>query len=235
MGGKKALIIEDDKQFLSMAIEWLQKDGLQVITAETGTLGLRKFYVERPDIILLDTTLPEIDGWEICRRIRDMSDTPVVLLLSSNQKSEMLKGFNLGADDFICKPADFTEFLARVRAVLRRCTGSRREERPVFRHPEVEVDWRSHQVFIRGKEVKLSSTEFKLLSCLIENSGWLVTHEELLRRVWGSDYINDRSFIKLYIRYLRQKIEEDPAHPRLILTERGLGYRFASGITETVR
>jgi len=235
MGGKKALIIEDDKQFLLQVMEWLKKDGLEVFVAETGNLGLREFYIERPDIVLLDTTLPGINGWEVCRRIRDMSDTPVVLLLSSNQKSEMLKGFNLGADDFICKPADFTELLARVRAVLRRCTGNRREERPVFRHPEVEVDWRSHQVFIRGKEVKLSPTEFKLLSCLIENSGWLVTHEELLRRVWGSDYINDRNFIKLYIRYLRQKIEKDPSNPRLILTERGLGYRFASGITEPIR
>ena len=164
-----------------------------------------------------------------------MSDIPVIMLTLNGQKSDVIKGFSLGADDLVNKPPDFPELIARVGAVLRRYTSFKREEKPsTFHHPELEIDWRSHQVFIRGKLVKLSPTEFKLLTCLIENRGWLVTHEELLRKVWGPDYANDKSFVKLYIRYLRQKIEKDPSHPQLILTERGIGYRFAVQPRETI-
>ncbi len=232
---EKILIIDDDRSFLKQTQEKLNNAGYEVITAENGTAGLRRFFADRPDLLLLDLSLPEIDGWEVCRRVRDMSDVPIVMMTVSRQKSDILKGFNLGADDFVSKPPDFPELIARIGAVLRRSTGFRRDEKPVtFHHPEIEVDWRSHQVTIRGQLVKLSPTEFKLLTCLIENRGWLVTHEELLRKVWGPDYISDKSFVKLYIRYLRQKIEKDPSHPQLILTERGIGYRFSTQIKEPV-
>jgi two-component system, OmpR family, KDP operon response regulator KdpE len=232
---EKILVIDDDINFLNQAHQWLQNAGYDTSTAENGTAGLRRLYTGRPDIILLDISLPEMDGWEVCRRIRDMSDIPVIMLTTNGQKSDILKGFSLGADDFISKPPDFPELIARIGAVLRRSIAIKRDEKPsTFHHPEMEIDWRSHQVYIRGHLVKLSPTEFKLLTCLIENRGWLVTHEELLRKVWGPDYISDKSFVKLYIRYLRQKIEKDPGRPQLILTERGIGYRFSTQVKEPV-
>jgi two-component system KDP operon response regulator KdpE len=233
MAKEKVLVIDDDASFLQQAQVCLQNAGYEVVTAGDGMAGLRRFFASRPDILLLDTGIPEIDGWEVCRRIRDMSDVPVIMLTSNGQKSEVLKGFSLGADDAINKPPDFSELVARVGAVLRRTAPINKEDKPVaFHHPELEIDWRTHQVVTRGQEVKLSPTEFKLLSCLIENRGWLVTHEELLRKVWGPDYVSDKSFVKLYIRYLRQKIEKDPSHPQLILTERGIGYRFSIPVKE---
>jgi two-component system KDP operon response regulator KdpE len=232
---EKILVVDDDNGFLDQVHEWLQNAGYEVIAAENGTAGLRRFFTGRPDLLLLDISLPEMDGWEVCRRVRDMSDIPIIMLKANQQKSEVLKGFSLGADDFMNKPPDFPELIARIGAVLRRSICTKRDEKPGrFYHPEMEVDWRSHQVYIRGQEVKLSPTEFKLLTCLIENRGWLVTHEELLRKVWGPDYISDKSFVKLYIRYLRQKIEKDPSHPQLILTERGIGYRFSIQLKEPV-
>jgi two-component system KDP operon response regulator KdpE len=231
---EKILVVDDDTGFLSQSHEWLQNAGYDVVTAENGTAGLRRLFTARPDLVLLDYGLPEMDGWEVCRRIREMSDIPIIMLING-QKSDILKGFSLGADDLVGKPPDFPELIARVGAVLRRSTAIRREEKPnTFPHPEMEVDWRSHEVYIRGHQVKLSPIEFKLLATLIENRGWLVTHEELLRKVWGPDYIGDKSFVKLYVRYLRQKIEKDPSRPQLILTERGIGYRFSTQIKEPV-
>lgn len=232
---EKILVIDNDNDFLNQAHQWLQNAGYEVILAENGLAGLRRLYTSHPDLVLLNLSLPEMDGWEVCRRIRDMSDVPIIMLTLNVQKADILKGFSLGADDFVNKPPDFPELIARVGAVLRRSISIKRDEKPsTFHHPGLEIDWRSHQVFIRGKLVKLSPTEFKLLTCLIENRGWLVTHEELLRKVWGPDYIGDKSFVKLYVRYLRQKIEQDPGRPQLILTERGIGYRFATQTKEVV-
>lgn len=232
---EKILIIDDDIMFVNQTRGWMQKAGYEMITAENGTAGLRRMYTGQPDLVLLELNLPEMDGWEVCRRIRDMSDVPIIMLNTGWQKPDILKGFSLGADDFVNKPPDFPELIARLGAVLRRSTSIKRDDKPaVFHHPEIEIDWRSHQVYVRGKSVKLSPTEFKLLTCLIENRGWLVTHEELLRKVWGPDYIGDKNFVKLYIRYLRQKIEQDPGKPRLILTERGIGYRFSTQVKEMV-
>ena len=234
-GKQQILIVDDDPGFLGQASAWIQSAGYEVITAESGITGLRKLFTNRPDLVLLDTGLPEMDGWEVCRRIRDMSDIPVILINRTAAKNDVLKGFDLGADDVIVKPPDFPELIARIGAVLRRAAAIKREDKPAtFHYADLDVDWRSHQVYVRGQQVRLSPTEFKLLTCLIENRGWLVTHEELLRKVWGPDYISDRNFVKLYIRYLRQKIERDPSHPQLILTERGIGYRFSIQVKEAV-
>jgi two-component system KDP operon response regulator KdpE len=146
----------------------------------------------------------------------------------NGQKADLLRGFGLGLDDYITKPVDFHELVARVRAILRRADTATQEDEATRVHDgEVEVDWKSHRVYVRGEPVKLSPTEFKVLSCLIKNRGWIVPHEQLLEKAWGPSYIGDKSFVKLYIRYLRQKIEKDPQNPQLILTERGIGYRFA--------
>jgi two-component system, OmpR family, KDP operon response regulator KdpE len=175
-----------------------------------------------------------MDGWEVCRRIRDMSNIPVLIVTAKGQKADRLKGFSLGADDYIPKPVDFSELVARVQAVLRR-SGSEAHETELssFRNGEIEIEWRSRQVWVRGKRIKLSPTEFKILACLIKNRGWIVTHEQLLEKAWGPNYIGDKSFVKLYIRYLRRKIEANPHEPQLILTERGVGYQFAMENKET--
>jgi two-component system, OmpR family, KDP operon response regulator KdpE len=232
---ERILLIDNDSIFLNEVNQRLQSVGFEVITAENGNTGLKKLYSGRPDLVLLGLTLPDMDGWEVCRRIREMTDIPVIISTSAGQKSDVLKGFSLGADDFVNKQPDFPELIARIGAILRRSTSSRNDAKPdVLYHMDIEIRLRSHQVFVRGNLVKLSPIEYKLLTCLLENRGWLMTHEELLRKVWGPDYINDRNFVKLYIRYLRQKIERDPAQPQLILTERGIGYRFATEVKEPV-
>jgi two-component system KDP operon response regulator KdpE len=157
-----------------------------------------------------------------------MSDIPVVMITVNAGKSDVLHGFGMGADDYIFKPVDFPELVARVKAITRRSEQTdEEEETSIFNDGELEVDWRSHQVYARGEPVKLSPTEFRLLSCLIKNRGWIVTHEQLLERAWGPNYVGDKSYVKLYIRYLRRKLEKEPRSPQFILTERGVGYRFA--------
>jgi len=225
----KILVIDDDVEFLELTRTWLQNAGYEVLTAQDGTEGLRRFYSGRPHLVLLDAAMPRMDGWEVCRRIRDMSDVSMIMVTVNGQKADLLRGFGLGLDDYIVKPVDLRELVARVRAVLRRADAVMQEDgTTTVQDGEIEVHWKSHQVYVRGKRVKLSPTEFKLLSCLIKNLGWIVPHEQLLEKAWGPNYVGDKSFVKLYIRYLRQKIEKDPENPRLILTERGVGYRFAS-------
>ncbi len=224
----KILQIEDDREFINLTRKWLENAGYEVLTAEDGVEGIRRVYSSRPNLVLLDANVPKMDGWEVCRRIRDMSEIPVLMLTVCNEKTDRLKGFDLGADDYITKPVDFPELVARVQAILRRSDSVPEDDGPsVFHGGEIEVEWRSRQVWVRGKRVKLSPIEYKILACLIKNRGWIVTHEQLLEKAWGPNYIGDKSFVKLYIRYLRQKIEENPHTPRLILTERGVGYYFA--------
>jgi two-component system KDP operon response regulator KdpE len=230
----KILLIEDDIEFSKLTQMWLQNAGYEVIAAGDGAEGMRRVYSSRPNLVLLDTMLPKMDGWEVCRRIREMSEIPVLMVTGKVQKADRLKGFALGADDYIPKPVDFSELVARVQAVLRR-SGSEAHESELssFHNGEIEVEWRSRQVWVRGARVKLSPTEFKILACLIKNRGWIVTHEQLLEKAWGPNYIGDKSFVKLYIRYLRRKIEVNPHEPQLILTERGVGYQFSVENKET--
>jgi DNA-binding response OmpR family regulator len=225
---EKILIVEDDSEFLGLTRTWLQNAGYEVFTAGDGIEGMRRVFSSRPDLVLLDANIPKMDGWEVCRRIRDMSDIPVLMVTVNGQKADRLRGFNLGVDDYLTKPVDFHELVARIQAVLRRSDSTKQENRPAtFDNGEIEIDWGSRQVWVRGERVKLSPTEFKIISCLIKNRGWIVTHEQILEKAWGPNYIGDKSFVNLYIRYVRQKIEENPRKPRLILTERGVGYYFA--------
>ena len=224
----KILQIDDDIEFSKLTKMWLQNAGYEVSSAEDGAEGLRRVYSSRPNLVLLDAVIPKMDGWEVCRRIREMCDIPVVMVTVRGQKDDRLKGFVLGADDYITKPVDFPELIARVQAVLKRATPDAQDTEPsTFHNGEIELEWRSHQVWVRGKQVKLSPTEFRILACLIKNRGWIVTHEQILEKAWGPNYIGDKSFVKLYIRYLRKKIEANPHNPQIILTERGVGYHFA--------
>jgi DNA-binding response OmpR family regulator len=225
---EKVLLIEDDVEFINLTSTWLHNAGYEVFTAGDGVEGMRRVFSSRPDIVVLDANIPKMDGWEVCRRIRDMSDIPVLMVTVNGQKSDKLKGFNMGADDYLPKPIDFHELIARIQAILRRTRSTVRENRSTtFNNGDIEVDWGSRQVWVRGQRVKLSPTEFKIMSCLIKSRGWIVTHEQLLEKAWGPNYIGDKSFVKLYIRYLRQKIEKDPHKPQIIMTERGVGYYFA--------
>lgn len=223
----KILVIDDDQEYSKLAQMWLQNAGYEVLTAGDGVEGMCRVYSDQPNMVIVDGMMPKMDGWEVCRRVRDMSEIPVLMVTIKNQKSDRLKGFGLGADDYINKPVDFTELVARVQAILRR-TGveAPEDEQSSFHNGEIKIEWRNRQVCVRGKRVKLSPTEFRILSCLIKNHGWIVTHEQLLEKVWGPNYIGDKSFIKLYIRYLRRKIEANPHKPKLILNERGVGYHF---------
>ena len=224
----KILVVDDDTEFLELTRTWLQNGGYEVVTAGDGLSGLRHVYSSRPNLVLLDANMPGVDGWDVCRRIRDICETPVIMVTVNGRTSDILRGFGLGIDDYITKPVNFPELVARVGAILRRSRQDDATEEPsTFHEGALEVDWKSHQVYLEGHRVKLSPTEFRLLSCLIKNRGWIVTHEQLLEKAWGPNYIGDRSFVKLYIRYLRKKLERDPAHPKFILTERGVGYRFA--------
>jgi DNA-binding response OmpR family regulator len=225
---EKVLLVEDDIEFLNLTRTWLHNAGYEVFTAGDGVEGMRRVFSSRPDIVILDANIPKMDGWEVCRRIRDMSDIPVLMVTVNGQKSDKLKGFTLGADDYLPKPVDFHELIARVQAILRRTRTITRDNKPsTFNNGDIEIDWGSRQVWVRGERVKLSPTEFKIMSCLIKSRGWIVTHEQLLEKAWGPNYIGDKSFVKLYIRYLRQKIEQDPHKPQIIMTERGVGYYFA--------
>jgi DNA-binding response OmpR family regulator len=225
---EKVLLVEDDIEFLNLTRTWLHNAGYEVFTAGDGVEGMRRVFSSRPDIVILDANIPKMDGWEVCRRIRDMSDIPVLMVTVNGQKSDKLKGFTMGADDYLPKPVDFHELVARVQAILRRTRIITRDNKPsTFNNGDIEVDWGSRQVWVRGERVKLSPTEFKIMSCLIKSRGWIVTHEQLLEKAWGPNYIGDKSFVKLYIRYLRQKIEQDPHKPQIIMTERGVGYYFA--------
>ena len=226
---ERVLYIDDDPDLLNLAQTWLRNAGYDACTAKDGSEGLKQLYFYRPDLVLLDIGMPRMDGWEVCRRIREMCELPIIMVSVNGQKSDLVKAFNLGVDDYITKPIHFPELVARVQAVLRRhSVDAKQDEKAVFHNEEIDLEWRSRQVWVRGQRVTLSPTEFRLLSCLIENRGWVVTHEELLRKVWGPNYLGDRNYVKLYVRYLREKIESEPSKPKWILTERGVGYRFAS-------
>jgi len=225
---EKILMIDDDTELLGLAQTWLQNAGYEPIIAEDGIEGLRQVYSDRPNLVLVDICMARMDGWEVCRRIREMCDMPIIIVSVNGEKADLLRGFNLGVDDYITKPFNFPELIARVQVVLRRVGADwQQDSNNTFHNEEIDIDWRSRQVWVRGQKVALSPTEFRLLSCLIENRGWIVTHEELLRKVWGPNYFGDRTYVKLYVRYLRQKIEREPSNPRWILTERGVGYRFS--------
>jgi len=224
----KLLIIEDDGKLVEALELYLSKAGYEVITAADGLEGLQKMYAHRPDLIILDVMMPKMDGWEACRRIREVSDVPILMLTARGQEDEKVKGLKLGADDYVAKPFGLKELEARVGAILRRTRlPPPTEEAVLYADGELVIDSQRLEVSRGGEPVELTATERRLLFCLAENAGRVLTHEQLLERVWGPEYVDAMDYVKLYIWRLRQKIEDDPCQPRYILTERGLGYRFA--------
>jgi two-component system KDP operon response regulator KdpE len=221
------LVIDDDKTLLRLVQEALNKAKFHVILATNGIDGLQELYARQPDLVLLDVMMPRMDGWETLSRIRQLSHVPVIMLTAKDGESDKLRGFTHGVDDYITKPFSFVELVARAQAVMRRSNerqvGSKARR---FVNGQLVIDVDAHRVTKAGKLVELTPTEFRLLQTLAENSGRVLTHEQLLESVWGYDTGEDTGYVKRYIWYLRHKLEDDPTNPQYILTERGFGYSF---------
>jgi len=223
----RLLIIEDDSDLVRALELYFSGAGYEIIAAEDGREGLQKLYDERPNIVILDIALPKMDGWDVCRRIRELSDVPIVMLTARTQEDERVKGLRLGADDYIVKPFSLKELEARLEAVLRRAREARAEKAEIlFANDELVIDADRLAVSRDGKHVDLTPTELRLLLFLAENTGRVLTHRQILDKIWGAEYAEDVDYVKLFIYRLRRKIEPDAKHPKYILTERGIGYRF---------
>jgi two-component system KDP operon response regulator KdpE len=190
--------------------------------------GLKQLYDGRPDAVILDIMMPEMDGWELARRIREVSDVPILMLTARCQEDDVVKGLQIGADDYVSKPFSLKELEARVSAVLRRAKDAEEdtEEGIAYSDEHLIVDASRWEVWRGGSKVDLTSTELQLLLYLVENGGRVLTHRQLLEKVWGPEYVDELDYIKLFIWRLRQKIEPDPRRPSYLITERGVGYRF---------
>jgi DNA-binding response OmpR family regulator len=226
--GDKILAIDDNPQALKMLRLCLEKQDYEVIAAHSGSEGLREFQDNHPDLVILDIMMPDMDGWEICRSLREMSpNVPILILTVLKEKANVVRGLALGADEFVAKPFRPGELVARIQALLRRAnmTGASSHQ-SFYDDGNLAVDFERQEVYLQGQPVNLSPTEFRLLACLVRNAGQVVPHKILLAWVWGPEYAEETHYVKLYIRYLRQKIEKYPKRPRYILTEWGVGYRF---------
>jgi two-component system KDP operon response regulator KdpE len=222
----KILVVDDEPRVVRLVSEVLAATGHQVIAACDGQAALEAAAVEQPDLILLDVLLPhDLDGYAVCQRLRAFSDTPVIMLTAKALESDMLRGFDAGADDYLTKPFSAKELLARVRAVLRR---SRRPDSPALDFKlscgDLEIDFARRTVSVRGQAVTLTHTEFTLLRELARQPNRVLLHADLLAAVWGLEYRDDVDYLRAYVRYLRRKLEEDPASPRYIVTSPGAGY-----------
>lgn len=227
--GERILAIDDNPHSIEVLRLCLEKHGYEVIAASGGSEGLRKFQESYPDLIILDIMMPDMDGWETCQRLREMSpNIPILILTVLKEKANVVKGLDLGADGFVAKPFRPRELVARIQALLRRANMTRGfSERPSFYDDgDLAIDFERRKVYLQGQLVNLSPTEFRLLACLVRNAGRVVPHKTLLTWVWGPEYADETHYVKLYIRYLRQKIEECPKRPKYVLTEWGVGYRF---------
>jgi two-component system KDP operon response regulator KdpE len=220
------LIVEDDKTLAHLLREDLQDEGYEVLLAEDGVEGVQVVQTHCVDLVLLDILLPRMDGWETCRRVREVSDAPIIMLTAKGEVLDRVRGLELGADDYVIKPFNSMELLARIRAALRRRNYPLTEQCTIQVDDRLVIDRTHREVLIEGQNVELSAIEFKLLSCLVDNAGRISTHQSLLTQVWGWEYADETDYLKVYVHHLRKKIEPNPSRPCYILTERGKGYRF---------
>lgn len=221
------LVVDDETRLATMLQMNLQAEGVRSIVASNGREALDALREEMPDIILLDVMMPGMDGYETLRRIRIASQVPVIMLTAKDQEDDRIKGLELGADDYIGKPFSYRELLSRIRAVLRRHhTPAPATLGQIVVDDRLAIDFNKREVLIHGERVNLRPTEYRLLYHLVQRAGYVMTHNELLAKVWGPEYHDETHYLRLYVTYLRQKIEVDPANPVYILTERGVGYRF---------
>ena len=229
----KILIVDDEPpvvESVRLGFELLWRE-VEVISAETGRAAMEIVEAETPDLVLLDVGLPDLDGYGVLRELRAFSDVPLIMLTARDATLDKVKGLELGADDYVTKPFDHLELLARVRAVLRRLDLPPPPNRaPSFHSHELEVDFGAQEARLRGERIALTPTEYKLLYQLVRNAGRLLSHATLLARVWGREYVDEVDYLRVYVRRLREKLGDDPERPRYISTERGLGYRFLAPV-----
>ncbi len=224
MSSAKILVVDDAPQLRRVMRATLTAEGYTIFEAREGAEALEVFRAKRPDIILLDVNMPGMNGLEACREIRRTSDVPIIMLTVRNAERDKVLALDAGADDYVVKPFGMQELLARIRAALRRTLPQ--DKVPAILSKELSVDFEARRVRVQGREVHLTPKEFELLRQLVANQGKPLTHRRLLQSVWGLDYGNEPEYLRVTINQLRKKIERDPAHPKFILTEPWIGYRF---------
>lgn len=223
----RILVVDDEERMVRFIRLNLEQDGFRVIEAYSGTQAIDKLRTSLPDLILLDVMMPDIDGFEVLKTIRTISAVPVIMLTAKTEEDDRVLGLELGADDYITKPFSPRELVSRVRAVLRRTEIAEDGIHGLIEVDDrLQIDFDRHEVWVDGKLVKLRPTEYRLLYHLVQNAGWVLSHDQILTNVWGYEYRDQPHYVRLYINYLRKKLEEDPSNPKYIQTERGIGYRF---------
>ena len=228
MGETKRILVVDDeprmRRFMHMNLDL---EGYHVIEASNGLEAITRVREDLPALVLLDVMMPEMDGFEALRMIREISNVPVIMLTVKSDEEDKVRGLELGADDYVTKPFGPREMASRIKAVLRRAEMPTSSDQSIIKVDDrFQIDFNHRQVVVDGEAIKLRPTEYRLLYHLINNAGWTMPHETLLAKVWGHEYRDETHYLRLYITYLRHKIEEDPSNPEYILTERGVGYRF---------
>lgn len=224
--GKTVLVVDDEPRMVEFIAMNLELEGFRVVRAANGSEALEKASKDHPDLVLLDIMMPEMDGFQTLEGLREASSVPVIFLTAKSEEADRIRGLDLGADDYITKPFSPRELVSRIRAVLRRTEPAAVASSDIVVDNELRINFDQRKVIVRGREIRLRPTEYRLLYQLVTNAGKLLTHEVLLSRVWGAEYRDEDQYVRLYITYLRQKIEKDPKNPKYILSERGLGYRF---------
>ncbi len=227
MIGKKILVVEDDPEVRQLLEKIFQKAGADVHLAVDGSAGVRKFFLEKPELVLLDVMMPEMDGFEACKRIRQVSNVPVIMLTSLDSDDEIIRGLESGADDFITKPFSSNVLVARVKSLIRRLELPQEDRAGLLYSDErLTIDLEKRVVEVQGRPIKLTRTEYNLLAYLVQNAGWIRTFEQILETVWGPEYQGSMDYIHVYISNLRRKIEINPKKPQYLESEHGVGYRF---------
>ena len=224
---RRILVVDDEERMVRFIRLNLEHDGFRVAEAFNGAQAINKIRTNMPDIVLLDVMMPDMDGFEVLKIIREVGSVPVIMLTAKSEEDDRVRGLELGADDYITKPFSPRELVSRVRAVLRRTETAASSAHGLLEIDEhLKLDFDRREVWLDGKLVQLRPTEYRLLYHLVQNAGWVISHDQLLAKVWGYEYRDEPHYVRLYINYLRKKLEEDPANPKYILTERGIGYRF---------
>lgn len=225
---EKVLVVDDEPRVVHLVRNVLEAVGYDVVAAMNGEAAIEAVALEHPDLVLLDIRLCSgPDGYEVCRRIREFSDLGVVMLTAKARREDILEGFDAGADDYLTKPFDAKELVARVKAVLRRTRCPEEVVEATRTCGDWQIDFARHTVTVRGERISLTPTEYGLLRQLVLNSNCVMTHSDLLTRVWGPEYRDDVDYLRAYVRYLRCKLETDPSNPKYILTSQGVGYMLA--------
>jgi two-component system KDP operon response regulator KdpE len=223
---RRVLVVEDEPQMARFLRTALVGNGYDVVEAETGNKGLTEAATRSPEIVLLDLGLPDLDGLEVTRRLREWSKVPVIVLSARGQEKDKVAALDAGADDYLTKPFGVEELLARMRVALRRQLALEAGDEPVFTLGTLRVDLEKRRVFVGDDEKRLTPTEYRLLTLLVRHAGKVLTHRQILKEVWGPPYVNETQYLRVYMGQLRHKLESEPARPRYLVTEPGVGYRL---------